>query len=217
MQRKDFEIFLYKNRLNESSILEMLPNLSSKTIQYLARDLEHSEPSTDDLYVFTDGNCKKNGGINAQAAYGVYFTDDTDSMFYDLNFVGPVVEDPTNQKAELMAFWKLYTVINENSRLFEGKRVILCSDSLYAIKCVTEWSKNWIKNGWKTSKNESVKNADIIKRIIAEKEACAVEVVFKHVFSHTKEPHDKSSKEYKLWYGNDVVDKLINNFLKNLL
>ncbi len=39
------------------------------------------------------------------------------------------------------------------------------TDSKYAIHCVLDWYKNWIKNGWRTSKGELVLNQDLIQAV----------------------------------------------------
>ena len=33
------------------------------------------------------------------------------------------------------------------------------------ISCIESWIKNWKSNGWKTSKNEPVKNIDDLKQL----------------------------------------------------
>ncbi|CAM2895197.1 ribonuclease H family protein [Skermania piniformis] len=39
------------------------------------------------------------------------------------------------------------------------------SDSIYAIKCASEWLPNWRRNGWRTSSGGPVRNLDLIRRI----------------------------------------------------
>lgn len=70
------------------------------------------------------------------------------------------VENTTNNRMELMA---LYSVIKKYGceSIFGAHRVY--TDSVYAMKCITEWGKNWEKNGWITSRKQPVENLDIIK------------------------------------------------------
>lgn len=216
--RKDFEIFLYKNKLNEKTLVDLLPRLSSRSVKSIMNDLNilSVQEDTRQLYVFTDGNCKNNGKKNAKGGYAVFFTDDTESDFYQLNKAGLVVCDPTNQKAELTAMSQLFQIIDDNAHLFGNKKVVVCTDSMYAMKCINDWCKKWEVNNWKTSKGEPVKNGELIKNILKLKHKCEnnqIEITFKHVFSHTDEPSDKSSKEHMLWYGNYIVDKMINDLL----
>ena len=68
----------------------------------------------------------------------------------------------TNQIGELCA-------VLEALRAHPGSEPLTIeSDSQYAINCATTWIHGWKKNGWKNSKNEPVKNADLIRAIDAE-------------------------------------------------
>jgi len=222
MSKKDLELYLYKNKLNDKSIIEFLENFSQKTIKNILEDLTKNEVkmeiSNDIIYVFTDGNCKKNGKKDAKGGYCVFFTENEDSIYYTLNKYGVITEEPTNQKAELTAMYKLFCIIDENLNLFKNKTINICSDSLYTIKCVTEWCKNWEKNGYKTSKNENVKNSNLIKNIVSLKknilnETNKIKINFKHVYSHTVEPIAKDTLEHYIWEGNKICDELINELL----
>ena len=103
MSKKDLEIFLYKNKLNTLTLIDILPNLSSKTISNLVNDLNvllpKSTEQSDKIHVFTDGNCKKNGKTDSKGGYGIFFTEDENSILYQFNTVRKLVENPTNQKA----------------------------------------------------------------------------------------------------------------------
>ncbi len=217
--REQLEILLYRSKLNQTSIIEILPLLSSKTVLCILKDFQDNTTennTTESIYVFTDGNCKSNGRKGAKAGYAVFFTEDEDSTLFNLNYSGHVITDPTNQKAELAALSKLFQIINDNPTLFAGKTIVVCTDSMYSIKCITEWSKKWVENNWKTAKGESVKNANLIKNILDAKlkaESSNVKIDFKHVFSHTVQPTDTQSLQYKMWRGNYIVDAMINNLL----
>lgn len=222
--KKDFEIFLYKNKLNSKTLIDILPQLSSKTISNLYNDLEqlykskNTDKNTDKLYIFTDGGSSRNGKPECKAAYSVLFTEESESIMYKFNTTRMVIKEPSNNKAELSAIKYVYKTIYENIDVFENKNVVICTDSMYSINCITKWSSNWIKNDWKNSKGERVKNQDIIKTILDYKKTIResgknVEVEFKHLFSHIQEPDDKNSQAYFLWYGNNYVDKNIGKIL----
>lgn len=222
MSKKDFEIFLYKNKLNTQTLIELLPQLTSNTIKNLMKDLGYNEnenknESEQEFYIFTDGGCKKNGKSGAIAGYSVFFTEDEDSIFYNFNTTKKVLIEPTNNKAELSGIKYIFQTIYENKDLFKDKKVVICTDSMYCINCIEKWSKNWKSNNWMNAKGESVKNQDIIKKILDIKDILQdfLEIKFKHVFSHIQEPIDKNSLQYKLWYGNKVVDDNINKMLIN--
>jgi ribonuclease HI len=228
--KKDFEIFLYKNKINSKTLIDILPQLSSKTISNLYNDLEqlrikvdeckskNTDKNTDKLCIFTDGGAYRNGKPDCKAAYSVLFTEESESIMYKFNTTRMITKDPSNNKAELSAIKYVYKIIYENADVFENKKIVICSDSEYSINCITKWSSNWIKNDWRNSKGECVKNQDIIKKILDYEKTIResgknIEIEFKHVFSHTQEPDDKNSQAYFLWYGNNYVDKNIGKIL----
>ncbi|OTA25610.1 ribonuclease HI [Alloscardovia macacae] len=62
--------------------------------------------------------------------------------------------------------------------------LVIETDSQYAINCSTTWIKGWKRNGWKNSKKEPVKNAELIKAIDAELTARTGSVDFVWVKGH---------------------------------
>ena len=56
--RKDFEIFLYKNKFNQKSLMDIVGSLRNTTIACILNDLQQEqEPLENDansIYVFTD-------------------------------------------------------------------------------------------------------------------------------------------------------------------
>jgi len=168
--------------------------------------------STQVLYVFTDGNCKSNGQKGAKAGYSAFFTDQTSSPFYQFNKTS-LLEEPTNNKAELSAIRYIFQTILENPTLFRHKQIVLCTDSMYSIQCIETWSQNWIKNGWKTASKQPVKNKELIQDILSIRKSIPSHVSFRHVRAHQPEPVEKQTLEWKLWYGNFKVDADINRLL----
>ncbi len=61
----------------------------------------------------------------------------------------------TNNRMELMA------AIEGLKALKQACSVKLFTDSVYVQKGITEWILGWKKKGWKNSKKEPVKNADL--------------------------------------------------------
>lgn len=98
----------------------------------------------------------------------------------------------TNQRAELTAILRAL----ENVPI--GQKIRIFSDSKYAISCVTEWYRNWMKNGWKTG-GAPVKNKDLVVAIRAkmeERDAAGTGTYFQWVKGHASET------------GNIAADKL---------
>lgn len=198
------------SKRDDIQLEEFIGLLSDKTIEHIKVDLGVTSKSGKiNHYVFTDGNCKNNGKMSAEGAYGVFFPDNI-----GLSSVG--ISDATNQKAELSAFVAAFETIQNNISFFMDVDIIVCSDSIYSINCMTKWLRNWESNGWKTSKGQDVKNKDLIYRAatkIQNIKDSGIKISFQHVFSHKPEPKDKNSHQHFLWYGNNKVDTMINEFL----
>lgn len=217
--RKNLETLLYKNKLDKNTIIDILPKLSSKCIKSLYQELaniQHSVQQDTTIHIFTDGGCKRNGKENSKGAYAVYFTDKTDSPLHNLNTSSAMVDCmcPTNQKAELLAIEKAYSIIKENTSLFGSSNITIITDSMYSINCISKWADAWLQNNWKTRNNNNVKNADIIKRILHLKNQVKLQVKLQHTFSHTKKPENENTYEFTIWYGNNQVDKMVNDVLQ---
>lgn len=242
MSSDELEVLLFKNKLNEKTIIDLLSKLSSKTIEYLIRDLKNQttvkneEIDKDDkktnntnkntdkfnlegkLYIFSDGGCLKNGSKNAKAGYSVFFTEDNKSPYYKFNstkLIKNEEEGVTNNQAELRGIRKIFKIISDEitSNLFKNKEIIICTDSMYSINCITKWVKTWSKNGWVNSKKEPVKNKELIQDIVElsnKIEKNGGIVTFRHIFSHLREPSNKDSLEWQFWNGNRIVDENIN-------
>ncbi|MEC3958100.1 ribonuclease H [Nocardia sp. CDC153] len=101
------------------------------------------------IIVSTDGSCLRNPGGAIGWAW--------------VNHAGGSASggapSGTNQIAELRA-------LLEAVRAHPGAEPLLIeSDSLYAIKCASEWINGWRTNGWKTSTGGAVKNVELIQQI----------------------------------------------------
>lgn len=200
-----------------ASISELLQNCSELTLFNIKKNLKEdpSNQNLEEFFVFTDGNCKSNGKKGSRAGYSVYFEEPT---FHEKFSVTRLLEteEPTNNKAELTAILSVFKILTENINEFKQTNITICTDSMYSINCVNTWYRNWIKNGWKNSKNETVKNKDIIEQIIDLRTWTTSQTIntsFKYVPSHKDEPSDMHSLEHRLWKGNKYVDDEINKIL----
>ncbi|MGW0178940.1 ribonuclease H family protein [Nocardia sp. NPDC003345] len=101
------------------------------------------------IIVSTDGSCLRNPG----GAIGWAWVDHAGGAESGGAATG------TNQIAELRA-------VLEAIRAHPGPDPLLIeSDSLYAIKCASEWLPNWRNNGWRTASGGAVKNLELIRDI----------------------------------------------------
>lgn len=130
------------------------------------RDRSPSRHQVREVYV--DGACRGNGRHKLPAAgYGVFYgVGDPRNAAVPMSEIDKVYTPTpaTNQRAELAAIRHVLRDIIA-SDMSEPYRIM--SDSKYSIEAITNWLRNWERNGWKTSKNEPVLNRDLIEDCVA--------------------------------------------------
>ena len=203
--------------MEESGIIVMKATGEVKSIpkvHHIEEKEEKEKPERKErkgyIEVWTDGSCLANGRKGSVGGVGVFFgVDDSRNISEALS---PQDVPHTNQKAELRAITLALKVLLRNKE--EGKKeehVTIYTDSMYSVNCIDKWAENWEKNGWKTVGGQKVKNLELIQKAVRryrKAKRMYKSVNFKHINSHTKEPNDKKSKEYQIWYGNEQADKL---------
>jgi len=116
------------------------------------------------IVVSTDGSAlgNPNGSMGWAWADHSFEAGSTSEHHHTGNADAGGATNGTNQIGELCA-------VLEALRAHPGSEPLTIeTDSQYAINCSTTWIHGWKKNGWKNSKNEPVKNADLIRAIDAE-------------------------------------------------
>lgn len=142
--------------------------------------------------IWTDGSCLNNGSRNAASGIGVYYGNN-DERNYSSALKS---ERVTNNKAELTAI--LYALIMD----FNEHDISIHTDSLYSIKCITEYASKWQNNGWVTAKGTSVESSGTIKyilQLLKTREAHKLHTKFVHVKGHSTD------------VGNNAADLLARN------
>ncbi|ANG62426.1 ribonuclease HI [Marinobacterium aestuarii] len=138
--------------------------------------------------IYTDGACKGNpgpGGWGALLRYG-----DVEKQLFGGE------KNTTNNRMELMA------AIEALAALTKPCVVDLTTDSQYVRKGITEWMRNWKRNGWKTAARQPVKNADLWQRL--DTEVARHEVKWHWVKGHSGHPE------------NDLADELANKGVEQI-
>jgi len=97
--------------------------------------------------IYTDGACKGNPGPGGWGALLRYKGNEKELSGGE--------RETTNNRMELMA------VIRALESLKRPSEVLITTDSQYVMKGITEWIKNWKRNGWRTAAKKPVKNADL--------------------------------------------------------
>ena len=98
--------------------------------------------------IYTDGACSGNPGPGGWGA--VIFDQDNKQK----NISGSE-KNTTNNRMELLA------AIMSLKKIKTDSEVVFFTDSTYVKNGITEWMKNWKKNGWKNSSKKPVKNKDL--------------------------------------------------------
>ena len=99
------------------------------------------------IKIYTDGSCLKNPGNGGWAA--IICTND------EIKKISGSEKDTTNNRMELLA------TINALKEVNSEDLIEIYTDSKYVKNGITDWIHNWIKNNWKTSNKEDVKNKDL--------------------------------------------------------
>lgn len=162
------------------------------------------------IKIFTDGavpNNQKAG--NRKGGVGVFFgLDDPRNISFSIK--ESIDVKVTNQVCELTACILAIETILSTEKISK-KSIVIYTDSMYVINSITEWAHIWEKNNWRKADNKLIQNEYLIKKLYYISNN--LNVKFKHVKSHTKQP-DIDSGEYFEWYGNYMADKLATKATK---
>ena len=102
--------------------------------------------------IYTDGACSGNPGPGGWAAIIIVNNEIKDT------FSGSE-KNTTNNQMELMAPIKAIQKFKKKSE------ISIFTDSTYVREGITNWIKQWEKNGWKTASKKPVKNKDLWKKL----------------------------------------------------
>ena len=158
------------------------------------------------ITIFTDGSSLNNGQKNKYQSGGIgIYIEDTKECISE-KIIGKI----TNNIAELKACIKGIQVIM-NRENYNNEVIKIYSDSEYVINSITKWSSTWIKNDWKKYDKKrkgkyDIKNKDLIIELFNLYNKYPIHFI--HTKAHTIKPIDTNTKEYNIWYGNYMADKL---------
>lgn len=118
------------------------------------------------MHIYVDGGCKGNGQPGSTGVAAAVFRTRWWTWFRASVRELPDRPQPTNQRAEItaimLAIEKALERIEELDRS-PKVRVVIYSDSVYAVKCMTTWVHKWANNGWVNSRGLEVANRDLIE------------------------------------------------------
>ena len=138
--------------------------------------------------IYTDGACSGNPGPGGWAAIIIVNNEIKDT------FSGSE-KNTTNNQMELMAPIKAIQKFKKKSE------ISIFTDSTYVRDGITNWIKQWEKNGWKTASKKPVKNKDLWKKLKNLSSKHSVKWIW--VKGHSQDKY------------NNLVDELAQGAIKN--
>jgi ribonuclease HI len=161
------------------------------------------------LYLATDGGATKNGKPGCVCSWAYFLRVGAETEFKHIHGSGKITDKASNNIGELTAVLKGLQALQEYiaANACDTKyTVVVYSDSMYAINCITKWYPKWVA----THKTGDKKNLDLIKTIHdIWKTVCSdCDIKFEHVRSH------KVNDNTLQWHLNDIVDKMCGELLK---
>ena len=122
---------------------------------------QHNKQRIIPIEIYTDGSLKKTGQKSTFGGWAFIVTQDAQKIYYDFGNE----YNTTNQRMELIAIVNALNYIKTIRK--ENEKVIIYSDSAYAINCyLQEWYINWQNNGWLNANKKEVANQDLWRKII---------------------------------------------------
>ena len=142
------------------------------------------------IEIFTDGACKGNPGPGGWGAILRY--NGTEKTLHGSE------AHTTNNRMELTA------AIKALEALKRACTVDLYTDSQYLRQGMTEWLSGWKRKGWRNSKNEPVKNADLWQAL--DQLATQHQIRWHWVKGHAGHPENEQADAL----ANHAIDELLN-------
>lgn len=131
------------------------------------------------VVIFTDGACSGNPGPGGWGSILMYNGHRRELSGGDA--------ETTNNRMEMMA------VIKALESLKRPCTAIIHTDSVYVMKGMTEWIKDWKKRGWKTAAKKPVKNVELWQRLEQAVNSHVIE--WKWVKGHSGVPENERADE----------------------
>jgi len=142
--------------------------------------------------IFTDGGCSGNPGPGGWAYVIVLQTFQGDKIIAQKH---GGQKDTTNNRMELTAVLEALRALKAMNDV--PRKAVICTDSQYVQKGITEWIRTWKSNSWKTSDKKPVKNQDLWMELdtLAGEFSLNWEWVKGHAGNHYNELCDKMTQE----------------------
>jgi ribonuclease HI len=105
--------------------------------------------------IYIDGSAKPNPGAGG---FAVFMLLDGHTYLQAKGY--PERKKITNNQMELMAGFIGVSLLSTH-RVSPEREIIIYTDSRYLQTGITKWLNSWVRNGWKNSSGEDVKNKEL--------------------------------------------------------
>ena len=105
------------------------------------------------LHIYVDGSSRGNPGLGG---WGVVIMNEDETKILD--YYHTQENDATNNQMELKALLCALQFAEDHPK----DKVIIYSDSAYAVNSYNEWLRGWACNNWRNSKGAIVENLAIM-------------------------------------------------------
>ncbi|GAB0133779.1 hypothetical protein EsDP_00002175 [Epichloe bromicola] len=176
------------------------PSISYRASPPVLRYIRHDD--SQQMLIYADGACLYNGQANARAGWAFVLKPTTDQsrghISGRLENKGPFGDpsDQTSNRAELRA---ILAALRFRHWAGEGfKTLVFATDSVYVAKGATQWAQTWLRNGWRTSTTEAVKNKDLWEMLLGEVErwdSWGLKIQFWRISRALNEGADQAAKD----------------------
>ena len=142
-------------------------------------------PNQDDIIIYTDGACSKNGTSEARAGIGIHFSNKNTYKFDDVS-QELHVKHPTNNVAELTAILTAINLVKHTNN-----KIIIYTDSEYCILCIKEWYDKWFQAGTLNQR----KHIDLIGAIHKLYHHYDISLIHIHAHTGNKDEHSLGNQQ----------------------
>lgn len=156
------------------------------------------------LRIYTDGACSGNPGPGGYGVVGLIQV--YDHIFFTF-FNRERCENTTNNREELKAIISAIDTAQSLPFVYN-----IFSDSAYCVNLIKDWMWSWEKSNWRNSKNEEVKNLDLVKNLYYlydNKKTSICQI-------HKVKGHKKFNVKDIDAIGNEMADALATNNYKKI-
>lgn len=112
------------------------------------------------VLAYTDGSCSGNPGPGGWGVALGYYNSASKEVSGRLCLLGGEIST-TNNRMEMMAALKVLELVSASTE------VVLCTDSQYVQKGMTEWLPIWKRKNWRNSARKPVLNKDLWQQLDA--------------------------------------------------